>query len=138
VFNDPHKINSTFLEFYSGLYTSEFPLGSDCGEWPLDKITFPSNDRTMAGSLGEPISVSEVVEAIKLLQNGKSPGPDGFTTEFYKAFSTSLAPALQNMFNEALSKGCLPPTLSLASITLIAKKDKDPLLCGSYRPISLF
>lgn len=65
------------------------------------------------------------VEAIKLLQSGKSPGPNGFTVGFYKAFSTSVAPELQNMFNETFSKGYLPPTVSLATITLIAKKDKD-------------
>ncbi len=137
IVHDSYKINSVFLEFYSDLYTSELPPCINCEEWPLDKITFPKIDSTIARTLGDPVSISEVVEAIKLLQSGKSPGPDGFTIEFYKAFSISLAPALQNVFNEAFSKGCLPPTLSSASITLIAKKDKDPHLCGSYRPISL-
>ena len=41
------------------------------------------------------------------------------------------------MFNEARTSGILPMTLRQASISLIAKKDKDPLLCSSYRPISL-
>lgn len=31
----------------------------------------------------------------------------------------------------------LPPTLHQASITLLLKKNKDPLDCSSYRPISL-
>lgn len=41
------------------------------------------------------------------------------------------------MFNESLSSGQLPPTILQAAITLIPKKDKDPLQCASYRPISL-
>lgn len=41
------------------------------------------------------------------------------------------------MYNESFSEGCLPPTLSKALISLLLKSDKDPLLCGSYRPISL-
>lgn len=54
-----------------------------------------------------------------------------------KKFSHQLAPVLQTMYKEALSSGSLPVTLRQASITLLAKKDKDPLLCTSYRPISL-
>lgn len=71
------------------------------------------------------------------LQNGKMPGYDGFTVEFFKLFSTSIAPVLQRMYNESCSEGCLPPTLSEASISLLLKSDKDPLLCSSYRSISL-
>lgn len=41
------------------------------------------------------------------------------------------------MFKEALSLGTHPLTLRQASISLLAKKDKDPLICASYRPISL-
>uniref|UniRef100_A0A669DKG7 Reverse transcriptase domain-containing protein n=1 Tax=Oreochromis niloticus TaxID=8128 RepID=A0A669DKG7_ORENI len=48
-----------------------------------------------------------------------------------------MAPLLKDMYNEAFSKCQLPKTLSEATICLILKKDKDPLLCSSYRPITL-
>ena len=41
------------------------------------------------------------------------------------------------MYNEAFQHRCLPDTLLKATISLILKNGKDPLLCGSYRPISL-
>uniref|UniRef100_A0A674MA14 Reverse transcriptase domain-containing protein n=1 Tax=Takifugu rubripes TaxID=31033 RepID=A0A674MA14_TAKRU len=88
-------------------------------------------------ALGAPITISEVKDAISSLQSNKSPGPDGFTTEFYKTYSEAIAPTLVRVFNDARAKGLLPPTMSEASITLLLKKDKDPLLCSSYRPISL-
>lgn len=44
---------------------------------------------------------------------------------------------LLKMYNEAMEKAELPPTLSQALITLILKKDKDPTECKSYRLISL-
>ena len=43
-------------------------------------------------------------------------------------FSPQLAPVLQAMFNEARTSGILPMTLRQASISLLAKKDKDPIL----------
>ena len=87
--------------------------------------------------LSADVSTSEIIMAIKSMQNNKSPGPDGFTTECYKKCSPQLAPILQTMFKEALSSGSLPMTLRQASISLLVKKDRDPLLCSSYRPISL-
>lgn len=41
------------------------------------------------------------------------------------------------MFNYSHNHGSLPATLIQGSISLIHKKDKDPLNCASYRPISL-
>ena len=41
------------------------------------------------------------------------------------------------MYNESLALGVLPQSLREASISLILKKNKDPIHCDSYRPISL-
>ncbi len=52
-----------------------------------------------------------------------------------KQFSSKLSVLLKNDHSFDLSS--LPPTLHQASISLLLKKDKDPLSCSSYRPISL-
>lgn len=104
---------------------------------PFISCPIPTLDEEVSKTLGESISVAEVQEAIKSLQRGKSPGPDGYTVEFYKTFSATTAPFLTEVLNEAYSKGNLPPSMCEASISLLLKKDKDPLICGSYRPISL-
>ena len=54
-----------------------------------------------------------------------------------KIFGDRLLPILLTLFEESFVEGRLPPTLSQASISVILKKVKDPLSCGSYRPISL-
>ncbi|XDV14321.1 hypothetical protein PO909_014592 [Leuciscus waleckii] len=103
----------------------------------LNDMTFLQVDAVSANELGGLITTAEVQEAINSLQSGKSPGQDGFTVEYYKTFSALLAPVLRDMFNAAFRQRRLPDTLSKATISLIPKKGKDPLLCGSYRPISL-
>ena len=48
-----------------------------------------------------------------------------------KTVAPLLFPVLHDLYNDALSLGHLPPTLTNATITLLLKKDKDPLLCSS-------
>uniref|UniRef100_A0AAY4D581 Endonuclease/exonuclease/phosphatase domain-containing protein n=1 Tax=Denticeps clupeoides TaxID=299321 RepID=A0AAY4D581_9TELE len=56
------------------------------------------------------------------LQNGKSPGPDGFPIEFYKVFSAKLTPLLNKLFEEILSQKKLPCTMTQAVIVVLLKK----------------
>lgn len=68
---------------------------------------------------------------------GKAPCHDGFGPEFYKKMAKLVVGPLTNMFLESFERGMLPPTLNLAHISLILKKDKPSDRCASYRPISL-
>lgn len=102
---------------------------------PLDSLNYPQIDETISRELWNLIYALKIQDAIKSVQNGRSPGPDGFTVEFYKAFSASLVPILVRTFNNSYWVGQLPATV--ASIFLLLKKDKDPTLCSSYRPIPL-
>ena len=137
IVTDPTNISNVFSDFYSSLYTSESNVLDWEGPNPLDPLTYPKMEEAAANSLGAPLTAHEITEAIKSLQSGKSPGPDGYTTDFYKAFGHILAPILVRVYNDAFEKGQLPPSFAEASISVLLKKDKDPLLCGSYRPISL-
>ena len=103
----------------------------------FDNLTLPSVTTAQNSLLSGEISDAEILEAIKSLKCNKTPGPDGYISEFYKKFALILCPLLRNMFNESLSSGSLPPTLRQVAITLLLKGGKDPLQCASYRPISL-
>lgn len=85
----------------------------------------------------EDLTVEEITLAIRSMQSGKSPGPDGFPTDFFKKFSEQLSPLLLSVFKESLSSKILPPTMRQATISLILKKDKNPLEYSSFHPISL-
>lgn len=84
--------------------------------------------------LEEPLSLEELNTSIRSMQCSKTPGPDGFSSEFYKTFSALISPLILNVFNESFNAKTLPSTFNQACIFLFLKQDKDPLDPGSYRP----
>ena len=125
-------------DYYQNLYSNH---DSDKGvEFVSDFLENPSipvlSDNSKMSCEGL-LSCAECFEALKIFPNGKTPGNDGLTAEFYKMFWNLLGQQLTDSLNYSFEHGELSTSQKQAIIKLIDKKDRDRRYIKNWRPISL-
>lgn len=105
------EINKCFEEFCCELYSSYSSASQATINEFLQESKLTKLDEEVVADLEADFTLDEVKVAIQQFLNSKAPGPDGFGAEFYKAYSSLLAPLIRRMLNHSKELGSLPSSL---------------------------
>ena len=128
------EINREVEQFYKTLYKHREL--DDCEITSLVR-ELPKLSTEQQQSLNGEITLEEAGRVLQKMQNGKSPGSDGFGPEFFKFFWRQLGPFVVKALNEGFRDEEMSATQKEGLITCVPKADKPKDQIKNWRPISL-
>uniref|UniRef100_A0A670I0E5 Reverse transcriptase domain-containing protein n=1 Tax=Podarcis muralis TaxID=64176 RepID=A0A670I0E5_PODMU len=132
----PGEIRKCFQKYFKKLYTQEPEEANEIEQFLKDN-GLPELSQEKRSILNCKITQQEIEDAIQNMQLGKSPGPDGLTSKYYRTLKDCLLQPLLEVCNQVMEGGRAPDTWKEAFITLIPKVETEKTQLKNYRPISL-
>ena len=126
--------------FYETLYTSKYKnsipteINNDFFLKSQDIPKLKEHDKLLCE---ETLTLPECTSALKQLANNKSPGIDGFSTNFYKFFWIDIKILLYESYVYSFQNNLLTNEQRIGILNLLPKKDKDLRKLQNWRPVSL-
>ena len=120
VTTDTAEIQRIMRDYYKQLYANKMDNLEEMDTF-LEKHNHQRLNQEEIENINRPITSTEIETVIKNLPTNKSPGPDGFTGEFYQTFREELKPFFLKLFQNIAEGGVLPNSFYEATITLISK-----------------
>jgi hypothetical protein len=93
------EIQGIIRDYFENIYFNKFENLEEMDKF-LDTYDHPKLNQEYINHLNRSITQNEIEAAIKSLPKKKTPGPDGFSAEFYQTFKKELIQTLLNLFHE--------------------------------------
>ena len=136
--SNPKEIINELQGFYENLYhESSNTFLQETEQVFLQSQGIPQLNEEERNSCEGILTINECYQALKSFADGKSPGNDGLTTEFYRWFWPIVGRNVTDSLNYSYEHGKLSNSQRQAIIKPIEKKEKDKRYISNWRPISL-
>ena len=117
---DTAEIQRIMRDYYKQLYANKMDNLEEMDTF-LEKHNLSRLNQEEIENINRPITSTEIETVIKNLPTHKSPGPDGFTGEFYKTYREEMTPILPKLFQNIAEGGSLANSFYKPTITLVPK-----------------
>ena len=94
-------------DYYNQLYANKMDNLEEMDKF-LEKHNLLRLNQEEIENINRPITSAEIENVIKNHPTNKSPGPDGFTSEFHQTFRQEVTPILLKLFQNIAEGGKLP------------------------------
>lgn len=132
IIQDHNQIRGHFVDHYKKLWEVDPSSNIPLSDWP----ELPRISNEWHNSLITPISETEVRTCLFSMAQGKAPGPDGYTSEFYKNYWIVVAPLVMQAIHSFFNLGLMRQGWGSTSLVFIPKKPQ-PIKMNEFRPIAL-
>ena len=132
----PKHILEQIKLFYKTLYSEE-NFNDNNDSIFLNNTNIPKLNDNLKRECEKEITIDECAKSLKNMKNGKTPGSDGLSVEFYKLFWNSIKDLVFESFLYSYDLGELSIDQKRGIIKLLPKKDKILKFLKNWRPISL-
>ena len=138
IISDQQLILDEIENFYKKLYSENESTykNYDISEF-LDHVQAPSLSDKESNDIEGLVTYNEAYETLQKMKSNKSPGSDGFTTEFFKCFWSKLGYFIVRSINYGYMVGELSSTQKHGIITCLPKGDKPKQFLKNWRPLTL-
>lgn len=130
--DDQDQIIESFVNFYKGLFGTAKDSQPVRPEVLLNGPLLNDEDRD---SLVREVTAQEIKDALFYIDEGKSPGPDGFSSAFFKKKWAVVGVDFIEAVREFFHKGQLLKSFNTTIIALIPKTNNNSKV-GDFRPIA--
>ena len=132
IVREPRQILKLQRKFYQKLYQRNNNV-----KFAPPNIHGPRLSSAESEDFEKEIEIEELHAALKSMKNGKTPGSDGLSVDFYKQFSTMLLPLLHACIKNGLEQRLLHTSARRGILSLIPKANRDARKLKNLRPIAL-
>ena len=129
------QISEEVVTFYKSLIGSVDVKVTGCPKQILEDVLQSFLNEEEASNLSRPIHCDEIKSAMFSIGSDKAPGPDGYSSGFFKAAWSIVGGDVEEAIMQFFQTGILHPAFNSTSITLVPK-NQNPNSIKDYRPIS--
>ena len=131
--NDPTLMADGLNKFFTNAASEVVSKINPSNKSPTEHITRNPVSFSLNAS---PVTITEILNATKSLQDKKTPDLNGISSNFIKKIIFQIIKPLHHIFTLSFEKGIVPSQLKIAKVIPIYKSG-DRRSMDNYRPISL-